>query len=255
MRNLSECTIEIWADSFKEGEWFLQNLALKYYHGRFEVSFRYNFQPIFHFTIEEERRLLAEVYGDYASWVGIPAPIKEILRYGKPDIIVYDPATEKVVLSAEETAAVPTGNQSLQRLERVWFAAKNKIPFVYLISEYGLHKNGGVRRSSIWPVYLALKLSSQYCVPSLTLFYGSSTSPENYSVGNGLPMLTELSHIYILEWLGYDMREKKKQLLKTIFKDMCTFIQTQTEEIAAFLPGKDILNDELIDFLIGRVVT
>jgi len=139
MSSLSDRTIEVWTDSFKEGEWFLQNLALKYYHGKYEISFEHNFQPIFHFAIEGERRLIAEIYGDYASWVDVPPSIKKILDYGKADIFVYDPIKHKVILSVEETAAVPTGNQSLQRLERVWFAAKNKIPFVYLISEYGLH--------------------------------------------------------------------------------------------------------------------
>lgn len=175
------------------------------------------------------------------------------MKYGKADIIVYDPVNDRIILSVEETAAVPTGNQSLQRLERVWFAAKNKIPFAYLISEYGLHKDGGVRRSSIWPVYLALKLSSQYRIPSLTLFYGSKTSPENYTVGSGVPILTELSHIYFMEWLGYDVAENKERLLKQIFDAMCAFVLGQKKEIAVLLPGTDSLNDTLVDLLIERV--
>src|SRR2546428_236 len=78
-----------------------------------------------------------------------------ILEFGKPDAIIYDPVADEVLFAIEETAAVPTGNQSLQRLERVWYAASCGIPFAYLIGEYGLHKDQGVRRSSIWPVYLS----------------------------------------------------------------------------------------------------
>ena len=75
---------------------------------------------------------------------------------------------------------MPTGNQSLQRLERVWYAADQNIPFVYLLGKYGLHKDGNIRTTSIWPSYLALKLSTQYSIPSLTLLYGSRQNPEDY---------------------------------------------------------------------------
>jgi len=253
MRESRDKIIEIWSDSFKEGEWFLQNLASTYYEDRFSVNFRYNFQPIFKFRNEDGRSFVAEVYGHYSTWTPVPDVIKNVLKYGKPDIIVYNPLNKKIILSIEETAAVPTGNQSLQRLERVWFAAKSKIPFVYLISEYGLHVDGGVRKSSIWPAYLALKLSSQYQIPSLTLFYGSLTSPENYSVGSGVSVLTELSFIYIMEWLGYNVKEEKEKLLRSLFRSMCTFVLGQAEDIAILLPGLTMMNDTLIDFLMERV--
>ena len=49
---------------------------------------------------------------------------------------------ESVLFGVEETAAVPTGNQSLQRLERVWYATTKGVPFTYLMGEYGLRKDG-----------------------------------------------------------------------------------------------------------------
>jgi len=214
--------------------------------------YRYNFQPVYTFESIPGFRLI--VYGDYKCWDPVPEKVSQLLQIGKPDILLYDPSADKILLGVEETAAVPTGNQSLQRLERVWFAAESRIPFVYLIGEYGLHPDGGVRRSSIWPVYLALKLSSQHRVPSVTLFYGSAEQPEQYSVGSGLEQLSKLASIYIQEWLGDTKTDEKAEMLRSIFLRMTQFVRSQYKEIADLLPGRDSLTSrEMIDFMVQRV--
>jgi len=216
-------------------------------------TYRYNFQPVFTFLEGGVPRFAATVYGDYRGWTPLPNKVKSILEYGKPDIMLYDALTDKVFLAVEETAAVPTGNQSLQRLERVVFAAEQRIPFVYLISEYGLHKDGGVRRSSIWPSYLALKLSSQHRVPSLTLLYSDRSHPEDYSYGTGVKDLSIVSYLFIREWLGEDVKREKEDAFANIFKAMGVFISDQYEEISPYLPGRSLLlTDDVWTFVARR---
>lgn len=244
--------LEVWADSFKEGEWFLDGLATQF-RGIVQKSYRYNFQPIYEFAGADNRGFMASVFGDYRGWEPLPGVIGQILDYGKPDIILYDRAADLVFFAVEETAAVPTGNQSLQRLERVHFAAAQRIPFIYLVSEYGLHIDGGVRRTSIWPSYLALKLSSQYQVPSLTLLYGDVTHPGDYLIGTGVADLISLSSLYISEWLGEDVEEEKKRLLARIFLEMGNFILSQVAEISPQMPGQQLLTSrDFLDFIALR---
>ncbi len=244
--------LEVWADSFKEGEWFLDNVATQF-RGKVDRAYRYNFQPVFTFLERGVPHFTATVYGDYRGWTPLPIKVKSVLEYGKPDIMLYDALAEKVFFAVEETAAVPTGNQSLQRLERVVFAAEQQIPFVYLISEYGLHRDGGVRRSSIWPSYLALKLSSQHRVPSLTLLYSDHSHPEDYSYGTGVKDLAVVSHLFIREWLGEDVKREKEGVFASIFKAMGIFISDQYGEISPYLPGRSLLlTDELRTFVAGR---
>jgi hypothetical protein len=234
--------LEIWSDSFKEGEWFLENLAIVY-PGTYQRVYRHNFQPVYTFYEDSRPRFEAIVYGDYRGWEPLPELVKEVISYGKPDIILFDRDNNKILIGIEETAAVPTGNQSLQRLERVLFSAQKKIPFIYLVSEFGLHKDGGLRRSSIWPSYLALKLSTQFQVPSLTLLYSDREHPEDYDYGSGVRDLANISCIYILEWLGNEVRSQKEEALARIFKEMGEFILSHTGEISPNLPGRALLTD------------
>jgi hypothetical protein len=243
--------LEIWSDSFKEGEWFLENLA-RVYPGTFERSYQYNFQPMFTFYVDNCPQFEATVYGDYKGWEPLPDLVKEVISYGKPDIILFDREANKIVLGVEETAAVPTGNQSLQRLERVLFSAQQRIPFIYLVSEYGLHKDGGLRRSSIWPLYLALKLSTQFQVPSLTLLYSNREHPEDYDYGSGVHDLATISCLYVLEWLGEQVKEEKEAALSRVFKEMGEFILGHTGEISPNLPGRALLTDESFLHLIAE---
>jgi hypothetical protein len=247
-------TLEVWSDSFKEGEWFLENLSTQFHLERVDRANRYNFQPVYTFYKDKIPLFVATVFGDYRGWDPVPVVIKKILDYGKPDVILYDRAKDRVFFAVEETAAVPTGNQSLQRLERVCFSAEQRIPFIYLISEYGLHKDGGVRRTSIWPSYLALKLSSQYRVPSLTLLYSDAEHPEDYSIGTGVGDLSAISYLFIQEWLGFDVKAKKKDIFSKVIRQMVEFISDQADEISPHLPGRSILTSkEVLDFIIKRI--
>lgn len=247
--------LEVWADSFHEGEWFLQLLATQH-TGTIRRSYRFNFQPWYAFEQNGQVQFVATVYGAYRCWDPVPPVIEELLSFGKPDVILYDRASDKIFFAVEETAAVPTGNQSLQRLERVHFAAERCIPFVYLVSEFGLHKDGGVRRTSIWPSYLALKLSSQYMVPSVTLLYGDRLHPEDYTWGSGLDDLKTLSYLYVREWLGDDVTAAKAAYFAAAYATMGTFIASQVDDISPRLPGRHLLSaPDFLTFIAKRITS
>lgn len=220
----------------------MENLA-RVYDGTCERGYRYNFQPTFTFYLDTKPRFEAVVYGDYKGWEPLPELVEEVISYGKPDIILFDREANKIILGVEETAAVPTGNQSLQRLERVLFSAQKRIPFIYLVSEYGLHKDGGLRRSSIWPSYLALKLSTQFQAPSLTLLYSDREHPEDYDYGGGVRDLATISHLYVLEWLGEQVKDEKEAALARVYREMGEFILEHTGDISPNLPGRALLTD------------
>lgn len=246
--------LEVWADSFKEGEWFLDNLSTQFPGHQVRKTYQHNFLPVYSFFERDTPLFVATVYGDYRGWAHIPPIISNILSYGKPDIILYDRAQDKVFFAVEETAAVPTGNQSLQRLERVWFAAAQRIPFVYLVSEYGLHRDGGARRTSIWPSYMALKLSSQYQVPSLTLLYGDASHPEDYDIGTGVESLAIISYLYVLDWLGQDVTREKARIFARVVREMGEFILDHADEISPQLPGRPLLTSRVfLDFIALRI--
>ncbi len=246
--------LEVWADSFKEGEWFVSNMSESFSNTNVSKTFKRGFQPVFEFRRSGGESFTAYVYGSYRGWDPVPEVIERVLQYGKPDIILYDREEDDIFFAVEETAAVPTGNQSLQRLERVSFAAEEKIPFVYLLSEYGMHRDRGARRTSIWPSYMALKVSSQYKVPSLTLLYGSETQPEDYSVGTGVEDLSKISELFVREWLGENVTQEKKLIFRRVVEEMGDFIEDQVEEISPYLPGRDKLTSrDFLDFISKRI--
>ncbi|MGY5144188.1 MAG: hypothetical protein ACW9XH_06870 [Candidatus Nitrosopumilus sp. bin_32a] len=239
--NSNNMELEIWADSFKEGEFILERIQHIFKGSK--ISYIHGFVPTLS-IVSNKQTINFIVYGYYSSWKNIPSKISTLLDFGKPDGIIYDPKTDKIILSYEETSAVPTGNQSQQRLERVWYAAREKIPFVYLLGKYGMHKDGGIRTTSIWPSYLALNLTSQYEVPSLTLLYGSKTEPENYSIGNSISHLESLIKWFLEKHLNQDPKELELEtLLKKIYHEMCKFITDQYEEISDKLPGSNLLTE------------
>jgi len=246
--------IEVWADSFKEGEFILEQIKETFQNGN--IVYEHGFLPTLEILINS-KNIKFIVYGYYSSWDDIPIKISNLLEFGKPDGIIYEPNIDKIILSYEETSAVPTGNQSQQRLERVWYSAKESIPFVYLLGKCGLHKDGNIRTTSIWPSYLALKLSSQYCVPSLTLLYGSEKQPENYNIGNSLENIQEILQYYLVkEITNKSDRNKLEKILVNIFKNMGSFIVTQYKEISEHLPAAQLLTkNELHVYLAKRSVT
>lgn len=246
--------IEVWADSFKEGEFILEQIKKTFQNGK--IVYEHGFLPTLEILIDS-KKIKFIVYGYYSSWTDIPIKISNLLEFGKPDGIIYEPIMDKIILAYEETAAVPTGNQSQQRLERVWYSAKESIPFVYLLGKYGLHKDGKIRTTSIWPSYLALKLSSQYCVPSLTLLYGSKKQPENYNIGNSLKNIQAIIQYYLVkEITNKSKRNELEKILVDIFKNMSSFIAIQYKEIVEYLPAAQLLTkNELHVYLAKRSVT
>lgn len=250
--------LEIWSDSFKEGEWAVESLL----SGRFIVEdrqFIYNFQPWY--LLRDPISGIGidvSVFGDYSAWPDRPDAIATLTSIGKPDVVLYDPDTDAILLAIEETNAVPTGNQACQRLERVWWAAASQIPFIYLLGEWGTHIDGNVRRSSIWPSYLALKLSLQYRVPSLTALYGSRDHPDDYSVGAGLAFTAHYSQFSVERWLNPASvpEDTELALLTQGFVDMGRFIHSHADEIAPMLPAKnELIDDEFIRAVARRVRT
>ena len=245
---------EIWSDSFREGRFFAELLQNNFQI--INIEYKYNFLPIYYFTNKsKEFQFKVVVFGDYTSWDPIPEKVETLLEMGKPDMIMYDPLSDNILLAIEETAAVPTGNQGLQRLERVWHASELGIPFVYIMGQYGLHIDGGIRTNSIWPGYLGLKLSLQYCIPSLNLQYGSITNPEDISYGEGFDLLSKFIAVYVYQFLGSPVNKQSfKDLLKIIYKTMGEFINQQADKITTYLPARELLTkDEFLEILTDRI--
>ena len=246
--------LELWADSFKEGEFILDRIK-NAFSGP-EIVYIHGFVPTLTIT-SDSLTINFIVYGYYDSWENVPTKISSLLVFGKPDGIIYDPKKDKIIFAYEETSAVPTGNQSLQRLERVWYAAYEKIPFVYLLGKYGLHIDNNNRTVSIWPSYLALKLSSQYFVPSLTLLYGSKKEPENYKIGNSLSHLESLIAWYLKDHSKQNPKPSDLEtLLKIIYQEMCKFIEGHYGGIAKNLAGSNQLSEtDLFEYLTKRALS
>jgi hypothetical protein len=113
-------------------------------------------------------------------------------------LVLIRESSDEILLAVEETAATPTGNQALQRCERQFGAAREGFPFWYLISEFGIHSDGGLRRDSIWPTLMGLELMSTTQVPSVVLHYSDAANPEDYYSGTGMQSLFKvLTHVLI----------------------------------------------------------
>ena len=236
--------IEIWADSFHEGEWFVNNLSS--FCNTLNINYIYGFIPSHTLKLTNSSDVNFTVFGSYKSWKNLPAKIKKLLDYGKPDIVVYDRASDIIVLAIEETAAVPTGNQALQISERIFGSAYLKSPFSYPLPEYGIHTDGQNRRTSIWPTLLALKLSVQFGVPSISFMYSDSNNPEDYNKGTGLKSLFEYSYLLIKKHLNLLEKNDKEQLKKVLtdqISQMCLFIIDQHQNIINYLPSLEQLKD------------
>jgi len=207
--------------------------------GASSCHYIHNFIPSYTVELDPANNIEMIVYGSYKSWENIPSKINTLLEMGKPDIILYERESDEIILAIEETAAVPTGNQALQRCERIFGSAYLKIPFIYLLPEYGLHKDGNVRRASIWPTLLGLKLSLQFQVPSISLLYSDIDNPEDYSKGTGLDMLFQYTYYLIKQHLGVmDKSEYQKltALTTDIITEMCAFVISQFDKIIRFFP-------------------
>ena len=246
--------LEIWADSFHEGDWACRQLmkVLISQGGNAKIDYLYGFLPNYYFK-GDDWELEIIVFGSYNAWEHLPEKIKSLNTWGKPDFIAFDPEKDEILFAVEETAAVPTGNQALQRCERLFGSAFNKIPFWYLLSEFGTHVDGGIRRDSIWPSIMALKLSFHFNVPSIVLHYSDKENPEGYEFGKGVELLFK-ALLKILENYSKGLKplEKTEEILASHYKDMIGFVESQHKNILTFLPGREVLNEKDLPDLISE---
>jgi len=249
--------LELWADSFHEGQWACDQLGtlVKEQGGRHTTAYEFGFIPV-HTFHTSEWSCEVTVYGDYNAWDSKPAIIEELLAWGKPDLSMFDPESGKIVFAVEETAATPTGNQATQRCERQYGAMKLGVPFWYLLAEYGLHKDGGVRRDSIFPTIMALKLSQDRGLPSLVLHYSDLASPEDYAAGSGLRMLFGSLLIAIRNAaVGSPPFTGMVNTLTDQYHNMLTFLASQWTNQLDFLPGVEALKDPKLPLRYAEAAT
>lgn len=237
--------LEFWSDSFHEGNWACEELTC--FFKLIGLDYLEGFVPSYTYMIPDGSKINITVYGSYKNWSPLPNKIKELLDWGKPDLVIYNPATDQILLAMEETAAIPTGNQALQRCERIFGSARLKIPFWYLIGEFGVHKDGGTRRDSIWPTILSIRLSNVYKTPCITLHYSDKDNPEDYTMGEGVKTLFESISIFILEHFGRVTKEDLFNILHPQYEKMNEFVNSQWKSIVSYMPLSDKLLDENVN--------
>lgn len=246
--------LELWADSFHEGDWAVRHVAsiLAGQGVRASVTLLKGFIPEYVFR-GSGTDVCVTVFGSYRSWNPLPQAIADVLEWGKPDLILYDPTSKRILFSVEETAAVPTGNQALQRCERMYGALRVSVPFWYLITEFGKHVDGGVRRDSIWPTVMALKLTRARKTPCVVLHYSDADNPEDYGVGKGLDALFRcLAGIVANAAKGLPPLNGMEEPLAAQFADMLEFVKAQWSELVDFMPGSDSLDAPELPRLYAR---
>ncbi len=238
--------LEVWADSFHEGVWCCNNIGNYFKKNGFKIKkeYLYGFQPFYTFYNDEDIIELV-VYGSYKSWNPLPDKIKDLLEWGKPDFILFDPVSNEIVFAVEETAATPTGNQATQRCERQYGSAKAKIPYWYFISEFGQHIDGGIRRDSIWPTIAALKLTILNNTPCVVLHYSDENNVESYESGEGLELLFsslfKITNNYVNNKNIYDGLESN---LEKQYRLMLNFVISQWDRMIDYLPGQELLKEQ-----------
>ena len=235
--------IELWCDSFHEGMW-ASDLIAEALGGEVQTAFLLGFIPVTT-VITDEIELQITVFGGYTNWTDVPAAISELLAWGKPDLIAYDRGMDRILFAVEETAAVPTGNQALQRCERMFGAARQGVPFWYLLSEFGVHLDGRTRRASIWPTLMAIKLTHRYGIPSVVLRYSVAASPEDYSAGTGMQSLFTMLAKSLRNYAN--QRDEFSGLsapLAEQYKGMFAFVRDQAASQVNFIPDTGFESDE-----------
>jgi hypothetical protein len=233
--------VELWCDSFHEGDWAAEGIIKRLPHRGVSRTHRHGFIPCYSIDLPKGR-LELQVYGGYGNWVALPNTIRSLLDWGKPDIIGYDRTRDEILFAVEETAAVPTGNQSLQRCERMHGAGLMKVPFWYLLSQFGTHVDEGTRQASFWPALMAVALTATFRRPNIVLFYSSESEPENYSAGAGMTQLFDaLARIlqnYCAEQPSFTGMD---DLLSEHYTSMLKFIGDTYKNVSDYLPSADLL--------------
>jgi hypothetical protein len=237
-------SFSLWADSFHEGEWACRSVGAKVESlgGTFSASYLQGFIPCFDFELDNKKFKLT-VYGNYSSWDPQPQILKDLLAWGKPDLVLIREDTDEILLAVEETAATPTGNQALQRCERQFGSAKEGFPFWYLIAEFGLHSDGGVRRDSIWPTLMGLELMAATQVASIVLHYSDLENPESYSSGKGMNALFQaITQVLLNVTQGESALLGLEGVLKEQIDDMVDFVKETWMSSLYVLPDLSHLN-------------
>ena len=100
-------SIEIWADSFHEGNWCcdcISDIAKKSGY-TVQKSYARGFQP--QYIIKNDSNILElTVYGSYRSWSPLPKKIEELIDWGKPDFIAFDATENKILFAVDRKSVV-----------------------------------------------------------------------------------------------------------------------------------------------------
>ncbi len=146
----------------------------------------------------------------------IEPSLVSLLRYDKPDIILYEDQTPR--LSLEKTSEVPTGHNVGQRFGRIVCAAEEGVLGIY----FGpfLAKKHGKYASKCWinvrQLEAMLKLHGFHNVPSLAVNWQCDADAELIHNGSESAKLAELINELIKSGWNYDIPE-----VQQIEKDMC----------------------------------
>jgi hypothetical protein len=244
--NLKVADFNMWADSFHEGEWACRNIANEIVKqgGSFQVKYEQGFIPAFQFKISN-LEIRVNVYGNYGSWSPKPKALEELLSWGKPDLVLVTDSTDEILMAVEETAATPTGNQALQRCERQFGSAIEGFPFWYLISEFGIHSDGGVRRDSVWPSLMGLEIMTSLEIPSIVLHYSDLENPEDYESGIGMKSLFKvMTGVLINSTKDAEPMSGLEKELQLQIDDMTNFIESTASNSLYFLPDSQLTKKE-----------
>lgn len=248
--------IELWADSFHEGVWAADGVVGHLPGVHVVRSHALGFIPRYTITLPGGNCLDVDVFGGYGNWVSLPTTVKALLDWGKPDIVAYCPETDSVLFAVEETAAVPTGNQALQRCERMHGAGMAGVPFWYLLSQYGTHVDEGVRQASPWPALMALALTESFRIPSLVLFYSSQLAPEDYAVGQGQAQLFRvLAKLTANFAADQELLSDLQDELEAQYQSLVDFVLDTHENVTDFLPGEEVLADPETPHVLARIAS
>lgn len=236
--SVNDQVFQLWADSFHEGDWACREIAkiVQKNGGKFEVEYLNGFIPRFKYELNKTSFEIY-VFGNYHNWEPRPSSLSKLLEWGKPDLVLIRDSDSEILIAIEETAATPTGNQALQRCERQFGAAIEGFPFWYLISEFGTHSDGGVRRDSIWPTLMGLEIMTALEVPSIVLHYSDLTNPEDYSMGSGVESLFEVFLGVVINSISkLPAMTGLEEIMTKQLNEMINFINATWENSLYFLP-------------------
>lgn len=247
--------VELWCDSFHEGAWAAEGILKRWPKAVVTRSHRLGFIPQYSVQLGHVR-LELEVFGGYGNWSDLPKKIRELLDWGKPDIVGYDRAEDTVLFAVEETAAVPTGNQALQRCERMHGAGTMKVPFWYLLSQFGTHVDEGTRQASPWPALMAVALTATFRTPNIVLLYSSEASPEDYAAGEGMVQLFRMLAMMLENYATTaKLLAGLDDELSGHFASMLRFVRDTYSNVTDFLPHAELLADPATASKLARIAS